>query len=127
MTGTVPDGAPVVFDLDGTLVRSEHVHRRARARFFAEWGTEVDDGTYRHRFVGRRAADALCEVDGPWRDTDPDELVARPAGHGIALADDVVPGAPALLRSPGMRSRPRPGAHRTVPDPTPGRLPGPAA
>ncbi|MBN9790550.1 HAD family phosphatase [Pseudonocardia sp. TMWB2A] len=101
VTGTVPDGAPVVFDLDGTLVRSEHVHRRTWARFFAEWGAEVDDETYRHRFMGRRAADALREVDGPWRDTDPDELAARLAGHGTALADDVdvVPGAPALLRS----------------------------
>ncbi|WP_308818441.1 HAD family hydrolase [Pseudonocardia alni] len=101
MTGTVPDGAPVVFDLDGTLVLSEHVHRRTWARFFAEWGAEVDDETYRHRFMGRRAADALREVDGPWRATDTDELVARLAGHGTALADDVdvVPGAPALLRS----------------------------
>lgn len=49
--GAVPDGAPVVFDLDGTLVRSEHVHRRIWARFFAEWGAEVDDDTYRHRFM----------------------------------------------------------------------------
>lgn len=98
---TVPDGAPVVFDLDGTLVRSEHVHRRIWARFFAEWGAEVDDDTYRHRFMGRRAVDVLREVDGPWRGEDPDELAAQLAGHGSALADgvDVVPGAPALLRS----------------------------
>ena len=82
MTGTVPDGAPVVFDLDGTLVRSEHVHRRTWARFFAEWDAEVDDETYRHRFMGRRAADTLREVDGPWRATDTDELVASPSSSG---------------------------------------------
>ncbi|WP_224391683.1 HAD family phosphatase [Pseudonocardia sp. ICBG1293] len=101
----MPDGAPVVFDLDGTLVRSEHVHRRTWALFFAEWGAEVDDETYRQRFMGRRATDALREVDGPWRAADPDELAERLAGHGADLADEVevVPGAPALLHALAAR------------------------
>ena len=90
---------PVVFDLDGTLVLSEHVHRRTWYRFFDDWGVTVDEQTYRRRFLGRRAADVLREVDGPWRDTPPDELSRRLTAHSTALATEVgiVPGAPALM------------------------------
>jgi len=93
--------APVVFDLDGTLVLSEHVHRRTWFRFFDEWDARIDEGTYRNRFVGRRAADVLPEVDGPWRGTPVEELGRRLAELATGLADEVrpVPGAVALLTS----------------------------
>lgn len=97
--------APVVFDLDGTLVLSEHVHRRAWFRFFDDWGARIDEQTYRSRFVGRRAADVLPEIDGPWRDTPLDELGRGLAGHAAALVGEVrpVPGATALLTALSAR------------------------
>jgi sugar-phosphatase len=67
--------AAVLFDLDGTLVHSEPVHRAAWHAFFARRGWEVDDRTYREHFVGRRGDDVFRTLDGPWRDQDPVELL----------------------------------------------------
>ncbi|MEQ3554791.1 HAD family phosphatase [Pseudonocardia nematodicida] len=106
MTPAFPaPGAPVVFDLDGTLVLSEHVHRRTWFRFFDDWGAAVDEDTYRREFLGRRADDALREVDGPWRDADPDELTGQLVAHGTALAGAVeaVPGATELVTALAAR------------------------
>ncbi|BBG00628.1 MULTISPECIES: HAD family hydrolase [Pseudonocardia] len=99
MSAAPAPGAPIVFDLDGTLVLSEHIHRQTWFRFFDDWGARIDEDTYRNRFVGRRAADALPEVDGPWRDTPLEELVGELAEHSTGLAEQVrpVPGATALL------------------------------
>ena len=38
--------AAVLLDLDGTLVLSEHIHRRVWQRFFDQWHLEVDDRDY---------------------------------------------------------------------------------
>ena len=48
--------AAVLLDLDGTLVLSEHIHRRVWQRFFDEWRLEVDDRDYARSYRGRRAA-----------------------------------------------------------------------
>ena len=52
-------GAPaveaVLLDMDGTLIRSEHVHRAVWERFFAAWQVEMDDERYAEAVRGRRA------------------------------------------------------------------------
>ena len=97
MTGPVP---AVLFDLDGTLVRSEHVHRRAWQRFFDTWRLDVDEETYARDYLGRRAVDVLAHVRGPWRPADVPGALAALDAHAHDGAGDVavVPGAVELLR-----------------------------
>lgn len=106
----IAPGAPVLLDLDGTLVHSEHVHRRVWDRFFAEWGVAVDDATYADVYMGRRAADVLARVPGPWTGTDVDAVLARLVEHSHELAAEVgaVDGAAALVRALHRRG------HRTA-------------
>jgi sugar-phosphatase len=95
----------VLFDLDGTLVRSEHVHRRVWQRFFDAWRLDVDEDTYARVYMGRRAADVLTQVRGPWRPADvPGALAAlRDDAHAEAGDVAVVPGAVELVR--GLQRR----------------------
>lgn len=90
-----------LFDLDGTLVDSEPVHRAAWRSFFDSRGWQVSEQTYVSHFVGRRGADAFRTVDGPWRDEDPEELLAEVFTHlaSVTLEPDAVPGAAELVRS----------------------------
>ena len=90
-----------LFDLDGTLVDSEPVHRAAWRSFFDARGWQVSDETYASHFVGRRGVDALRSGDGPWRDEDPEELLAEMRAHqeSVKVEPDVVPGAAELVRS----------------------------
>ncbi|ANY09075.1 HAD family hydrolase [Pseudonocardia sp. HH130630-07] len=85
----VASGDTVLLDMDGTLVLSEHVHRRSWARFFDSWDLAVDDATYERTYMGRRALDVFAEVDGPWRETDPAELNARLVAYSDELAAEV--------------------------------------
>jgi len=104
VTGSrVPDLGSVhaaLFDLDGTLVDSEPVHRAAWTSFFDSRGWEVSEQTYVSHFVGRRGADAFRSVDGPWRDEDPEELLAEVLTHldSVTVEPDAVPGAAELVR-----------------------------
>jgi sugar-phosphatase len=107
VTGAAVTGA-VLLDLDGTLVRSEHVHRRVWQRFFDTWRLDVDDETYARDYLGRRAVDVLAQVRGPWRADDVPAALARLVDHGHELAGEVtaVPGAVELvdaLRRRGLR------------------------
>ena len=90
-----------LFDLDGTLVDSEPMHRAAWQSFFASRGWEVSEETYAAHFIGRRGSDTFRTLDGPWRDEDPDELLAEVLTHlsTDSAGPDMVPGAAALLRS----------------------------
>ena len=56
--------ALVVFDLDGTLVDSEPVHRAAYQAFFDARGWEAPDLAL---FTGRRAEDVFAAEPGPGR------------------------------------------------------------
>ncbi len=89
-----------LFDLDGTLVDSEPVHRAAWRAFFDARGWEVSEETYASHFVGRRGADAFRSVDGPWREEDPDELLAEVLTHLSAVTTEpgTIPGAADLVR-----------------------------
>jgi mannitol-1-/sugar-/sorbitol-6-phosphatase len=89
-----------LFDLDGTLVDSEPVHRAAWKAFFDSRGWEVSEETYASHFVGRRGADAFRSVDGPWRDEDPEDLLAEVLTHLAAVTTEpgTIPGAAALVR-----------------------------
>ncbi|MBN9097340.1 MAG: HAD family phosphatase [Pseudonocardia sp.] len=85
----------VMFDLDGTLVRSEHAHRVAWQALFEHWAVEVDEAEYARMFMGRRARDVLGEVPGPWTGTDPEtslDVLRDHSRHAIA-AVEAVPGA----------------------------------
>jgi mannitol-1-/sugar-/sorbitol-6-phosphatase len=90
-----------LFDLDGTLVDSEPVHRAAWRSFFDSRGWQVSEQTYASHFVGRRGADAFRSLDGPWRDEDPDELLAEVLTHlaTVSAEPGAVPGAAELVRS----------------------------
>lgn len=63
-------GAGLLLDLDGTLVDSEPVHRRAFREYFAGRGWHVEDQVIRE-FSGRRGPEVFATLDGPWRGEDP--------------------------------------------------------
>lgn len=97
----------VLFDLDGTLLDSEPMHRAAFGSFFAERGWSVDAPTYAH-FVGRRGSDVFATLPGPWAGEDPDAMVAEVLGH-LARSDVVpepAPGARELIQGLHARSVP---------------------
>src|SRR6185503_3092971 len=60
----------VLMDLDGTLVFSEDVHRRAWQAFFDTWSVAVTDADYEQHYMGRRPSDVIAGVPGPWTGTD---------------------------------------------------------
>lgn len=90
-----------LFDLDGTLVDSERVHRAAWQSFFASRGWEVSEQTYAEHFLGRRGADTFRSLDGPWQAHDPDALLAEVLTHlaAVELEPEPVRGAAELIRS----------------------------
>lgn len=99
----MPEGTPglpaaVLFDLDGTLVDSEPLHRGVFRLAFTELGWPADDDTL-SLFTGRRADDVFARVPGPWTGVDAvalvDDLLARLPSWP---APDPMPGAPALVR-----------------------------
>lgn len=91
----------VLFDLDGTLVDSERVHRAAWLSFFESRAWEVSEQTYAEHFLGRRGADTFRTLDGPWRGHDPDALLAEVLTHlaDVDLAPEPVRGAAELIRA----------------------------
>lgn len=101
MIATFAGAGAVLFDMDGTLVRSEQVHRLAWQGLFEHWDVEVDDAEYARTFMGRRARDVLEQVRGPWTGADPEEslvLLRDHSRHAVA-AVEVVPGASELLHT----------------------------
>jgi sugar-phosphatase len=102
-------GAPaveaVLLDMDGTLIRSEHVHRAVWERFFAAWQVEMDDERYAEAVQGRRGADVLAQLPGPWRPEDvPAALAALNADVDASAREvTVVDGAVALVRELAAR------------------------
>ncbi|MGI8628510.1 MAG: HAD family hydrolase [Geodermatophilaceae bacterium] len=90
-----------LFDLDGTLVDSERVHRAAWRSFFDSRGWEVSEQTYAEHFLGRRGADTFRSLDGPWHGHDPDALLAEVLTHlaQVELEPEPVRGAAELIRS----------------------------
>ena len=98
----------VLLDMDGTLVRSEQVHRQTWMRFLDGWGVTVSEDEYERHYVGRRARDVLEEVPGPWTGTDTSAalLAMDELAHELRDAVTVVPGAPELVRALRRRGRP---------------------
>lgn len=90
-----------LFDLDGTLVDSEQVHRAAWMSFFDSRGWQVSEETYSGHFLGRRGRDTFRSLDGPWSDHDPDVLLAEVMAHlwEVKLRPQPVRGAADLIRS----------------------------
>jgi sugar-phosphatase len=90
----------VLMDLDGTLVLSEDVHRRAWQSFFDTWGAEVTDTDYEQHYMGRRPSDVITGVPGPWTGTDAAAALAAMTAFTLEHADSVkvVPGARALIQ-----------------------------
>ena len=93
--------AAALFDLDGTLVDSEPVHRAAWNSFFDSRGWQISDETYAAHIVGRRGADAFRSLDGPWRDEDPETLMAEVLTHQATVDAEPgrIPGAAELVRA----------------------------
>lgn len=94
-------GAGLLLDLDGTLVLSEELHRRAYRRTFAARGWAVDDDVLA-RFSGRRADEVFPTLDGPWRGEDPVALTKAVLATLAAMVADgerpaQVPGAARAL------------------------------
>jgi sugar-phosphatase len=86
----------VLFDMDGTLVRSEHVHRMAWQGFFDHWAVAIDEDTYERTVKGRRARDVLARMEGPWPDVGTALAVLADQPSGTV---DVVPGAVETLHA----------------------------
>ncbi|MFI2370832.1 HAD family hydrolase [Streptomyces sp. NPDC018833] len=101
LTGSRDESAyeAVLMDLDGTLVFSEEVHRRAWQSFFDTWGTVVSDTDYEQHYMGRRPVDVIAGVPGPWTGTDPVTAVNTMTAFTLEHAGsvNVVPGAAALI------------------------------
>jgi len=112
VTGSdVPDlysSDAALFDLDGTLVDSERVHRAGWLSFFDSRGWEVSEQTYAEHFLGRRGADTFRNLEGPWQGHDPDALLAEVLTHlaAIELTPEPVRGAAELIRSVHARGMP---------------------
>ena len=95
----------VLLDMDGTLIRSEHVHRAIWQRFFTAWQVEMDDERYADAVMGRRARDVLAHLPGPWTPDDlPGALASLDADVDAAAREvTVVDGAVALIRELAAR------------------------
>ena len=87
----------LLLDLDGTLVDSEPLQREGYRRFFAARGWPAPDLAV---FTGRRAADVLPTLDGPWQGHDV-EALGREAADLVPrdVPPDEVAGAVDLVRS----------------------------
>ena len=59
MSGLPLSRRAVVFDMDGLMLDTEPIYRRAWQRAAGELGHPIDDATYL-RFVGRRDEDCEC-------------------------------------------------------------------
>ncbi|MEU9214648.1 HAD family phosphatase [Streptomyces sp. NPDC048415] len=97
---SAPACEAVLMDLDGTLVFSEEVHRRAWQGFFDTWGVAVTDADYEQHYMGRRPSDVIAGVPGPWTGTDAAAALATMTAFTLEHAGNVtvVPGAAALIR-----------------------------
>ncbi|WP_406275504.1 HAD family phosphatase [Streptomyces sp. NBC_00191] len=97
----------VLMDLDGTLVFSEDVHRRAWQAFFDTWSVAVTDADYEQHYMGRRPSDVIAGVPGPWTGTDAAAALATMTAFTLEHAGSVkvVPGAAALIRQLRVRYR----------------------
>lgn len=52
----------LLFDLDGTLIDSDPVHRASWVEILAPYGIEVDETFYRERFSGRHNPELIAEL-----------------------------------------------------------------
>lgn len=66
----------VIFDCDGTLVDSEPIANRVLSECIAELGLLVPTEECMHRFVGRRLADCLAELETQLGSVFPAEFTA---------------------------------------------------
>lgn len=64
----------LLFDLDGTLLETDHLHARVFAEIFAEHGRQIDEAFYLDRIQGRQNAGIFAEH--------------FPGADAAALADD---------------------------------------
>ncbi|MGF0176000.1 HAD family hydrolase [Streptomyces sp. Marseille-Q5077] len=89
-----------MLDLDGTLVLSEEVHRLAWQAFFDTWSVTVTDTDYEQHYMGRRPADVIAAVPGPWTGTDAAAVLSTMTAFTLEHAGSVkvVPGAAALIQ-----------------------------
>jgi HAD superfamily hydrolase (TIGR01509 family) len=55
----------VVFDMDGVIVNSHPVHRKAWQQFLQQLGHEVSEGELDYILEGRKRSDILCRFLGP--------------------------------------------------------------
>ncbi|MFI1839323.1 HAD family hydrolase [Streptomyces olivaceoviridis] len=74
-----------LFDLDGTLINSEHKNREAWARLFRRHGVPYDDSVLRS-FTGRPAKEAMADHVASFAGHSVDELCAEVAAYA-ALPD----------------------------------------
>ncbi|MEV8057733.1 HAD family phosphatase [Streptomyces antimycoticus] len=90
-----------LFDLDGTLVTTEHRSRSAWSRLFRAHGLPVDDELLA-TFIGRRGKDTLTEHLHRFPGGTVDELFAEVIGYQTGPDSPPpygVPGAAALVKS----------------------------
>ncbi|MCS0636914.1 HAD family phosphatase [Streptomyces sp. LP05-1] len=103
MTDTTPGALRIraaLFDLDGTLVATEHRSRAAWTRLFRTHGVEVND-TVLATFVGRRGQESLADHVHKFPRGTVEELFAEAVGYleGPDIPPPYpVPGAEALVK-----------------------------
>jgi beta-phosphoglucomutase len=97
MADRVAPPAALLFDLDGTLIFSDPLHRAVFAEVLAPWGVDLTEAVYARHVHGRLNADIFADL--------------APGGDPVALGDakeaefrrrlggqaDPLPGAPAFL------------------------------
>jgi beta-phosphoglucomutase len=95
----------VIFDMDGVIVDSHAVHRKAWRRFFQTLGREVTDSELDFILDGRKRADILRHFLGDCRDAELEEFGRRKdcIFRHMQLEVAPIPGAPRVVRE--LRAR----------------------
>ena len=103
-------GARLLFDLDGTLAQTEHLHHAAFNALLAAYGRSIDDPTFLEHVSGRSNEDITAypfpdlDLQGRERLADDKERWFRePAATGV----EATPGAPSLIDWAAREASPR--------------------
>jgi len=96
----------IMFDCDGVLVDSESISRRVLVELVSGFGMNMDPVLTEQRFVGRRLADCLAEVDAQLKEATghalpPDTMERLREAEYVALAREVteIPGVRSFLEA----------------------------
>jgi HAD superfamily hydrolase (TIGR01509 family) len=95
----------IVFDLDGLMIDTEPLARRAWDRVLQDHGEELDDETFTN-MIGLRLEESSVVVQKAFRlETGPSELARREELYMAQIMSEGIPSMPGLLRLLGEIDR----------------------